>query len=159
MIPELVSVDSVWEVLPPGIHLATLDEIENRFAVNDHRKYLFRGFREGVESLARAGCRAIYLDGSFATGKPDPGDFDACWEPSGVDASKLDPTLLDFSDMRKAQKEKYGGEFFPSSAKADGESTFLEYFQAEKLTGNRKGIVRVQFSSTGRKEAVKNDNQ
>jgi len=41
MIPELVDIGSPWKVLPPGIHDATLDEVEGRFATNEHRKRLF----------------------------------------------------------------------------------------------------------------------
>ena len=43
----------------------------------------------------------------------------------GVDTSKLDPVFLKFDDKRASQKKKYGGEFFPSSAKADGYSYLL----------------------------------
>jgi len=35
MIPALININGVWDVLPPGIHDATLSEIENRFATND----------------------------------------------------------------------------------------------------------------------------
>jgi hypothetical protein len=94
----------------------------------------------------------VYLDGSFVTGKPEPGDFDVCWDPTGVDPSRLDPVLLDFSDGRKAQQEKYCGEFFPSSARADGRLTFVDFFQVDKLSGEAKGIARIRLSFTGRGE-------
>jgi hypothetical protein len=45
--------------------------------------------------------------------------------------------------MRRQQKLKYRGEFFPASASADGRLTFAEYFQIDKYSGNAKGIVRV----------------
>lgn len=145
MIPEFIDVSSVWNVLPPGIHDATLDEIEQRFATNDTRRQIFEGLKKGVEALRKAGCRVVYLDGSFISEKERPDDFDACWEPTGVDDKTLDPVLLDFSLMRKNQKLKYGGEFFPSSAKADGSRTFLEYFQEDKYTQKAKGIIRIQL--------------
>ncbi len=66
MIPECVDIKSVWNVLPPGIHDATLDEIEQRFAANDTRKRLYKGFRKGVEALQKAGCKVVYLDGAAA---------------------------------------------------------------------------------------------
>jgi len=86
------------------------------------------------------------LNGSFVSEKPNPADFDACWEPTGVDDKKLDPELLDFSDGRRRQRLKYGGEFFPSSAKADGFRTFVEFFQTDKYTGREKGIIRIRLS-------------
>lgn len=152
MIPDLVDIGSLWEVLPPGIHDATMDEVERSFAYNDQRQELFAGFQAGVMALRRAGCRTVYLDGSFVTGKPKPGDFDVCWDPSGVDPSRLDPVLLDFSDGRKAQKEKYRGEFFPSGARADSHLTFVDFFQVDKLSGEAKGIARIRLSFTGRGE-------
>jgi hypothetical protein len=101
---------------------------------------LFEGFCKAVYVLHKAGCKVIFLDGSFVTDKPEPGDFDACWDPTGVDESKLDPVLLDFSSQRKRQKERFGGEFFPSS----GSCAMLQFFQKDKYTGLKKGIIQVQ---------------
>lgn len=143
MIPGFVDINGVWNVLPPGIHDATLAQVEERFATNDRRELLYKGFRQGVDSLKNAGCRTVFLDGSFVSDKSNPGDFDACWDPAGVDDKKLDPILLDFSAGRRRQKLKYGGEFFPSSGTADGSQTFLEYFQTDRDTGKAKGIMRI----------------
>lgn len=143
MIPRPVDINGVWKVLPPGIHEATLEEIEDRFATTEARRRLFDGFNRGVQALRAAGCRIVYLDGSYITTKTAPGDFDACWEPFGVDPGKLDPVLLDFSNNRRNQKQKFGGEFFPSSARADGHSTFIEFFQTDRHTGKAKGIIRI----------------
>ncbi|MFA6239862.1 MAG: hypothetical protein WC655_02980 [Candidatus Hydrogenedentales bacterium] len=146
MIPLFVDIGSAWEVLPPGVHNATMAEIEQRFATDPHRVALFLGFKKGVESLRRAGCREVLLDGSYITSKRTPGDFDACWDPTGVDDRKLDPVLLDFSHGRRAQKNKFKGEFFPSSAKADGVNRFVDFFQVDKDTGKAKGIIRILLS-------------
>jgi hypothetical protein len=62
-----------------------------------------------------------------------------------VDPNKLDSVFLDFSDRRKRQKEIFGGEFFPSGARADASSAFLDFFQTDKVTGLRKGIIRVKL--------------
>lgn len=132
-------------MLPPGIHDATLLEVEQRFTGNSERKCLFAGFKKGIASLIRAGCKTVFLDGSFVTDKPIPGDFDACWDPVGVDPRKLDAVLLDFSHGRKNQKAKFGGEFFLSSGSADGSSTFVEFFQADRYTGKGKGIICIRF--------------
>jgi len=143
MIPDLVEIGGPWKVLPPGVHDARISEARVRFATNDVRRSLCEGFERGCASLRGAGCGAVYLDGSYVTEKATPGDFDACWDPHGVDRSLLDPVLLDFRDRRRAQKAKYGGEFFPSSIRADSMQTFLEYFQVDRYTGKRKGIVRI----------------
>ncbi len=132
-------------VLPPGIHDATLDEIEKQFATTDHRKQLFSGLKRGVDNLRKAGCKIIFLDGSFVTDKTVPNDYDVCWHPAGVDPKKLDLVFLDFSDKRKKQKSSYYGEYFPSICLADGHSTFTKFFQNDKNTGKAKGIISIHF--------------
>lgn len=150
MIPAFIDLadPSPWRVLPPGIHLATLAEVEMRFVTNAHRAKLFGGFRQAVVSLEGAGCRKVYLNGSFVTEKPYPGDFDACWEPIGVDPSQLDPVLLDFSNQRAAQKAKYFGELFIAQVPAAAGIVFLDFFQVDKYTGAAKGIVALALGNT-----------
>jgi hypothetical protein len=145
MIPESVDIGGSWNVLPPGLHLATLDEVKKRFATNETRKTLYDGLVNACMALQIAGCEVIFLDGSYVTDKPNPGDFDICWEPIHVNPNKLDPVFLDFSNRRKNQKLKFGGEFFPSSTKADGTHTFIEFFQLDKETGLEKGIVCIHL--------------
>ena len=104
------------------------------------------GLRAAMQNLKEAGCRIVYVDGSFVTSKEMPGDFDACWEVEGVDPLKLDPTLLEFSNGRAAQKAKYMGELFPLSDVADDDgSSFLEFFQTDKETGKPKGIIAIDL--------------
>jgi hypothetical protein len=120
-------------------------EIEARFATSDHRVWLFHGIAQVVEALRWAGCRMMYLNGSYITAKDHPADFDGCWEPGGVDGSKLDPVLLDFTNGRAAQKQKYRGEMFICSLANGAVGTFLEFIQVEKHTGATKGIVAVRL--------------
>lgn len=143
MIPESIDIGASRKVLPCGVHDATLDEVEVRFATNRRRRLLFNGLRKACSALRKAGCVTVYLDGSYVTDKPFPGDYDACWDPTNVDSQKLDPVFLDFSKGRKNQKLKFGGEFFPSSARADRVHTYIEYFRIDKETGLDKGIVRI----------------
>lgn len=88
----------------------------------------------------------VYLDGSFVTAKQYPGDFDACWDIQGVDEEALDPVFWDFSNGRAAQKERFGGEFFPAQLPegATGRA-FVEFFQVNKVTGALKGIVAIRL--------------
>jgi len=80
------------------------------------------------------------------TAKPNPNDFDACWEEGGVDDARLDPVLLDFSNKRLKQKVKYSGELFPASSIADHRGTnFVAFFQVHKETGDPKGIVSIDL--------------
>lgn len=132
--------------LPPGIHKADWDELESKFNGSLRRIELLAGLREALVALREAGCRTAYVDGSFITAKEEPGDFDACWEPAGVDLDALDPTLLDFSEGRRSQKGRFGGEFFPADAAADPAGTsFLDFFQRERDTDQAKGIVKIDL--------------
>lgn len=87
----------------------------------------------------------MWIDGSFVTNKLEPNDFDGCWDPSGVDPSKLDPVLMRFEQARRAQKLRFGGELFPSLLAANREGdTYLEFFQTDS-DGNAKGIVEIDI--------------
>ncbi len=145
MIPPFIEIPGApHRVLPPGIHWSSMAEIGARFATNEHRVNLFNGFISVAEVLRIAGCTAIYLDGSFATEKAFPKDYDGCWEPSGVEVAKLDPVLLDFTNRRAAQKLKYRGEMFIATTTEISGSTFLDFFQIEKATGQKKGIIGIR---------------
>jgi hypothetical protein len=78
-----------------------------------------------LNDLRDAGCKRVYLNGSFVTSKDEPGDFDACWDPTGVDFERIEPTLLEFENARAAQKARYGGELFPADWDAIGDGTIL----------------------------------
>lgn len=149
MIPDLISLAGApWKVLPEGIHQATLDEVEAYFAYNATRRHQFEGLVRALTSLKSAGVLQVFLDGSFVTGKPIPGDYDACWDPTNVDIAFLDPVFLDFANKRARQKTKYLGEFFLASHNAiQGGPTFLDFFQQEKHTGLKKGIILIDLST------------
>ena len=113
MIPALISVpDHEFDVLPEGIHEARMNEIRDTFAFNPRRSDLFNGLLRATQELRRAGCLRIYVDGSFVTSKPFPGDFDVCYELTGIDRALLNQVFFDFHDGCAAQKREYGGEFF-----------------------------------------------
>ena len=128
--------------LPAGIHWSGWEEAETRFGFSERRLQLLGGLKSALRALRRAGCRRVYLDGSFVTVKGEPGDYDACWDIEGVDMEALDSVFLDFSNARRAQKRKYLGEFFPAQMpEAASGRLFLDFFQTDKETGKRKGIV------------------
>ena len=127
-----------------------MSDIEDRYATNERRRMLFEGLERALACLRRAGCKTVYLDGSFVTEKPEPGDYDVCWEVAGVDLVQLDPVLRDFSDKRQKQKDKYGGEFFPAESLADGVIFFRDYFQQDRHTGKPKGMIRIHVQQVER---------
>src|SRR5208283_550109 len=146
-IPSLVPLPgSPWAVLPPGIHQANLEEVSASFATNVWRRELFDGLVDASGKLRWSGCQTVYLDGSYVTAKPRPGDFDACWDPAGVDPAKLDPVFLQFGNARAAQKAAFKGEFFPSSMRCvDVGQAFVDFFQLDRFTGKQKGIISISL--------------
>ena len=123
--------------LPAGIHLAEWTEFQQRFGQMPRREHL----------LKPAGCQAVYIDGSFVTTKPEPGDFDACWDITGIEADLVAPIFFDFANGRAAQKEQFGGEFFPAQLpEGDTGRNWLDFFQQDR-EGHPKGIVVLGLES------------
>jgi hypothetical protein len=82
------------------------------------------------------------VDGSFATRREYPGDYDIAFDPSGVDGHLLDPILLRHSDERRAMRAKYLGEIFPWGAIACSKTgaIYLDFFQRDR-SGRPKGVI------------------
>lgn len=94
MLPPL---DADSGLLPVGEHEASWAEVMEHFGWNERRRALLDGLAEALELLAAVGCRRVWLNGSFVTGKDEPGDFDACWDTDGVDVDEIDPVFLDLT--------------------------------------------------------------
>ena len=133
-------------LLPPGIHQGSCDEFKQEFGSTPHRRKLLSGLETAARNLKSAGCKRIFVNGSFITSKEQPNDYDALWDIDGVDPEKLDPVFFDFSKRRAAQKNKYFGEFFPAQMIETGTGRlFLDFFQIDKETGVLKGIVEINL--------------
>lgn len=131
--------------LPLGIHVASWDEIVERFGWTDHRRDLLAGLADVLAALRVAGCRLAYLDGSFVTDKEVPDDYDLCWEMDGVDLHKLDPTVQDVAPPRAAQQARYRGDILPNVLEGASGAPFVDFFQRNKVTGGFKGIVAINI--------------
>jgi hypothetical protein len=66
--------------LPPGVHVATLAEFEERFVTStssSRRRELFQWLQDVVLDAWRTSfVLHVYVAGSFVTAKPEPNDFD-----------------------------------------------------------------------------------
>lgn len=131
--------------LPPGIHTASWKEIVARFGTNSLRLMLLAGLRKACLALAAAGCRRLYLDGSFVTATEAPGDVDVAWEAGGVDIERLmglAPALAGPGRSRAEQRQRYGGDYYPSAlVELRSGLPFVEFFQLARWPHERKGIV------------------
>jgi hypothetical protein len=137
--------NAIGELLP-GMHLATLAEVEAVFVTTPRRRRLFEGLRLAIQNLRAAGVRRVFIDGSFVTTKADPNDIDGCWEwTAEVHLDLLDPVLLDFAQARQAMRDKYGVDFFLATwVEAGSGLTFLDFFQRNREDAP-KGIVQLDL--------------
>lgn len=146
-IPPLTS----FGLLPPGIHNATLAEVENMFgSANDKRVALFKGLSAYADLLTEVGVfKGIFIDGSFVTDKPVPGDIDVIVDVDVPGMIKLlAHSLKDQIVDASAVKHAYGLHlFFAPQA-----PTLLNYFQHLRVDeailrkappSQMRGIVRV----------------
>jgi hypothetical protein len=111
-----------------------------------------KGLRAAVEAFWVAGIVEIYIDGSFCTEKPDPGDIDGYWiEPDPGVYERIDPYWIDFAPVlaRNVRKWKwrmwveYGVEFFIHPVmQATPNLGFPEFFRQDR-DGQPRGIIRV----------------
>ena len=144
MIPRI---DERTGKLPPGIYEATWEEIVARYGTTAHRRGLLAGLKRALDNLQAAGCRRVYIDGSFITNKRIPGDIDCCYEGVGVQRALLDPALQTYEPGNATQKAAFGCEFFVAETRADLRGTrMLEFFQRDKLTGRPKGIIALDLA-------------
>ncbi|MEH2055922.1 MAG: hypothetical protein V7K97_07105 [Nostoc sp.] len=136
-------------ILPSGVHWAEWSEFQEIFVTSLTRQRMIDRLELAMTQLKAAGCRTIYIDGSFVTSKQKPGDFDACWEDNGVDINYLEsiaPTLFNFALRRAEQKIKYKGEIFPSNYPANDSGTaYIDFFQFDTRTNTRKGIIAIDL--------------
>ncbi len=124
--------------LPPGVHRARWEEILDTFGGNAWRRDLLDSVERVARELRRAGCRYVWLDGSFVTDKEFPGDFDLCYDVATTDLDVLDPTVLD----RATAKEMYGGDILPTHPSLP----LIDFFQTDR-DGHSKGIVEIDLGS------------
>jgi hypothetical protein len=137
--------DPITRNLPPGEHRATWQEMGERYGHTPWRRRLLDGMLVALKLLRAAGCRRVYIDGSFVTAKEQPEDFDACWDAEGVDFDLVDDRLLTFDKGRAAQKKVFLGELFIADGRADPQGTlFRDFFQTDR-EGRRKGIIVIEL--------------
>lgn len=84
--------------LPPGIHPATLAEIDERFGRSSEiRRAQMESVRWMIDLAVRAGAKRIILNGSFVTARIEPNDVDcALLFPGGkaADQEVLDQIVV-----------------------------------------------------------------
>ena len=145
-------------LLPVGRHDATMVEVQAAFgSLNTTRMELYRKLEEFVELSKTFGVfRRVYIDGSFVTDKPTPGDIDSVLEMNTADLLKFSahPNRLALLDGF-AVKAKYGVHLFMQrETQLDSAGDMTLYFQQIKAAdaihrkvdpSTRRGILVVSL--------------
>ena len=133
-IPDLVGTTiPYW--LPPGTHDCSRVEVEDRFVYNAERRKVWRYFVFFVERMRDLGgdLDNIIVDGSFVTGRKEPGDVDACCllEPPKLRAmlngSPDADALMFFLSKPHEAKRLFGVHVFAHASQQDFDR-FVKFF-------------------------------
>jgi hypothetical protein len=132
--------------LPEGLHQASEDEVAARFGVStSHRTDLMERLRRWLELARAVGARRFLIDGSFVTGKAEPGDVDAVvWLPDSfrTQVSARRPEAVELQRMIIAREPR---ELFAAYSVEMWEG-WLEFFRGTREPdARRKGVVEVSL--------------
>jgi hypothetical protein len=144
-------------VLPEGLHLCTMDEVDEVFGGfqrTDCRIRLTQKLRLLVEEAKRSGIvAALVIDGSYVTRKSEPGDIDVivALRPEFDPTPPLRPFEYDLHSKRRL-KEKYR---FDAKIAVDGSIDYnnaVEFFSQVRTDDpdqatprTRKGLLRIEL--------------
>ncbi len=133
--------------LPPGVHRATLDEVQQCFgAVGGQRGICTRRLSHIYDLAQRTGhLQRFIIFGSYVTAKPDPNDVDAVLVMD--DAFRLEDCPIEARGLfdHALAQARYGASIFwvrPGMLIEASLEDFIVYWQI-KPDGTRRGIVEV----------------
>lgn len=131
-------------LLPPGLYIASLDEIWERFGcISERRRILFERLRIFVELARHVEALRMFVGGSYITAKTNPGDVDVViW----IGDKFLE--LLEQEDERALNLELMFLTREPKEAFAvfdeEGWNAWLDFFSSLKGREDiQKGLVEV----------------
>lgn len=133
-------------LLPQGLHLASLDEIEERFGrQTNRRRTLFERLRTFVGLARRVGAHRMFVDGSYVTAKPNPGDVDVViWVGDRffqlLDSDNEQALTLELMFLTREPKEAF------AVFDEQGWNAWIDFFSKVRNRRDvRKGLVEVKL--------------
>jgi len=133
--------------LPPGLYLADMNEIEDCFGKSTPRRQeLFERLRTFVELARHCGALRVFVNGSFVTAKPEPGDVDVViWMSEKyfelLEQADKDAVLLEEMFDKREPKEAFLAD---AEWKWNGWVEFFSRVRGE--LSKRKGLVEVKLT-------------
>ena len=145
-------------LLLPGVHPATLAEIEARYGWNSHRQALWEdGMRFLHALVSRDLSYPLVIAGSFTTDKVDPPDLDIVLDMTDAEEYHQFKAIKMFRRDRVLIRESYRVDF---CVNMPNNNDFCDFFQyvGEKTAlkkglnaKDRRGVLRVQSWADGLK--------
>ena len=130
--------------LPEGVYQATEAEALFRFGSSTpRRRYLALRLRRWLELARAVGATRFFVDGSFVTAKPHPGDVDAVVllprEFEEQVQAEFEPAL----ELEEILVTRQPEELFAAEDDADWYG-WIEFFtRTREADGRRKGVVEI----------------
>ena len=139
---------------PAGFHDITLDNLDDIFVVpfaeNERRKYLTERFKDFLDKFSEIGISAeIWIDGSYSTHKPEPGDIDIVFfcDPNQLNTLTPDKHVL-ISELfnRHLSKIRYNCEVFLAPTDNTNLRSYWRGWFAFSRDEKPKGIPRINYA-------------
>lgn len=133
-----------YGLLPPGVHHTRLDEFKMKLGFNIYRQEMIRqGFLPVLKELRDKKVRCMFVDGSFVTENPLPGDVDAYV----LVPARPHPLFRFISERHKAWRTLYRVHCFPAIQNEDGfgSEEYWENFFCHQRDESAKGIVALEL--------------
>ena len=138
-------------LLPAGVHICAVADIENAFCENKVRKEIwdaFDGFLNWVATMP--GPVALLVDGSFVTDKAAPSDVDVVVDITECSHHDQNAWFGAFHRDHEGIKAQFRTDFYPTIVGQGSDFTaFFQYIRVEDALmrgapdDTRKGILRL----------------
>ena len=138
-------------LLPPGVHVCTLAEVNERFGSfyeSDRRPNLFNSLQKLIADVRKTELFvAVVLDGSFVTDAITPNDIDLILVLRRTHDWKHDPTPHEYNLLnRRRLRRQFGFDVFLAVDEDPDYQELVEFFGGVRDNPDiRKGILRIEL--------------
>jgi Family of unknown function (DUF6932) len=132
--------------LPEGLYRATEAEITFRFgSASQRRRRLILRLRRWVELARYVGATRLLIDGSFVTGKSDPGDIDAVVLLPADFEHQIERGIAPAIELEEMLLTRRPEEIFAAEDDMDWNYWIAFFSRTREADGRRKGLVEVEL--------------
>lgn len=135
--------------LPVGVHECSLDELQSRFGRfqrSDCRLKLYAKLAAYLRDIRSAGLALwVVVDGSFVTGKDEPGDIDLVLVLPKEHDFRADLRPFEYNVLsRRMVRKRYAFDVLVARENSPEFTEYVAFFQQVRGgTDRRKGVLKV----------------